>query len=485
MKLLIIGMDGASPNVFDRDWTPRLSAKLETFQRLNLKADLSSRGWVELATGEHAAVTGAFYDRPNLTNTTDWSLSYQLKEYLNVSSRDKCLWEVANDNGMKVGIVNVPTTYPAPEVDGFFISGGGGGQSPSASISEECVYPKSLLKYLENKNYISDLRIHQLIADGTEEEKAAVLTRLTEKNFNKTAIFKELSKRYEIDLGVLIYKTSSVMAENLFHAAVASENPNSSKVILEAIEKYYRQFDLYVSELLEAFPETNVCFVADHGTAPVTHHLNINSFLAEHGLYVKQRYSEFYSWIYNHLRKVVPFKVRRWSHGRVSKTLNRKLKLDFDRDSTIAFCKPIGDWHHGIYINDHERFGGPVPMTHVENYATQIATLINKDNTLLKHGINAVTSLEAFQNKCPETPDILISAPNGYLFSEHNEELIAKIEATGEFDLIQNLIDGRLTTMKATHSLCLLSFEPNSSRKDLNITHRELFSLLLRRLTTI
>jgi len=59
MKVLLIGMDGAHIDVFKRGWTPFISSLIEEGNQLNIKNDLLSRGWLEIATGEHASKTGA------------------------------------------------------------------------------------------------------------------------------------------------------------------------------------------------------------------------------------------------------------------------------------------------------------------------------------------------------------------------------------------------------------------------------------------
>ena len=53
------------------------------------------------------------------------------------------LWNVANAQGKRVGLFNIPMTYPPPPVDGFAVAGmltpEGGGQTPEGFILDRLV----------------------------------------------------------------------------------------------------------------------------------------------------------------------------------------------------------------------------------------------------------------------------------------------------------------------------------------------------------
>jgi len=149
MKVLLIGMDGCHKDVFERGWTPFISSLLEKQRHLEIYNDLLSRGWLEISLGEHAIKTKALYDKPKADGSLEWTKNFSLPDVPGIGTQVKGLWQKLNEQGYSVGIVNVPTTYPAPEVNGFFISGAGGGAPVVENATEELCYPSEILPILE------------------------------------------------------------------------------------------------------------------------------------------------------------------------------------------------------------------------------------------------------------------------------------------------------------------------------------------------
>src|SRR5437870_5869298 len=123
-KVLIIGLDGATWRVLE-PWARN--------GRLSNLAVLMARGswgplrstvpaltlpaWSSLATGRNPGGHGVFafrrlrpdrYDSPGLASASDL--------------RAPTLWEIAGRAGVRVGVVNVPPSYPIRPVNGFVVS---------------------------------------------------------------------------------------------------------------------------------------------------------------------------------------------------------------------------------------------------------------------------------------------------------------------------------------------------------------------------
>ena len=125
MKTLIIGLDGLSRNIFKRSWTPNINELLNKSFLYEFHEDLISRGWSEIFTGSHAKNTGAMYEYPNMNESYTFSEKINLR---NIKKKIK-IWDLYINKNKNVGVMNVPTIYSAPSVQGFFVSGGGGGKS--------------------------------------------------------------------------------------------------------------------------------------------------------------------------------------------------------------------------------------------------------------------------------------------------------------------------------------------------------------------
>ena len=120
MKTLIIGFDGASENTFKRGWTPFIESLIKKGKIIDLKEDLVSRGWVEIYTGEHATENGGMYEYPIMDGTYHFTRKFNLN--ICKESKNKKIWEIISNKNYKVGIMNIPTTFPRPKIKSTIIS---------------------------------------------------------------------------------------------------------------------------------------------------------------------------------------------------------------------------------------------------------------------------------------------------------------------------------------------------------------------------
>src|SRR5436190_987602 len=123
-KVLIIGLDGATWRVLGpwaRDGRlPNLAVLMARGSWGPLRSTvpaLTLPAWSSLATGRNPGGHGVFafrrlrparYDSPGLASASDL--------------RAPTLWEIAGRAGVRVGVVNVPPSYPIRPVNGFVVS---------------------------------------------------------------------------------------------------------------------------------------------------------------------------------------------------------------------------------------------------------------------------------------------------------------------------------------------------------------------------
>ena len=123
-KVLIIGLDGATWRVLE-PWArngrlPNLAVLMARGSWGPLRSTvpaLTLPAWSSLATGRNPGGHGVFafrrlrpdrYDSPGLASASDL--------------RAPTLWEIAGRAGVRVGVVNVPPSYPIRPVNGFVVS---------------------------------------------------------------------------------------------------------------------------------------------------------------------------------------------------------------------------------------------------------------------------------------------------------------------------------------------------------------------------
>ncbi|RLD18624.1 MAG: hypothetical protein DRI36_01005, partial [Caldiserica bacterium] len=154
-KVLLIGLDGATYKVIDRGIKENLLSTLYTFKENGVWGNLHSvvpslspYSWPVLCTGLNAGKLGIF----GLSKVVEWNSPLDFREIL-PSRRDINgipIWKILSENGIKVGIVNIPVTYPPDKVNGFMISG-----FLAPSTSKRYFYPESISPFL--KDYVIDI----------------------------------------------------------------------------------------------------------------------------------------------------------------------------------------------------------------------------------------------------------------------------------------------------------------------------------------
>lgn len=133
-RLIIIGLDGLSPNLVDRYLE---EGKLPSFRRLKEMGGYarlatsnpaeSPVAWSVFATGRNPGKNGVydFIRRSPNSYMPDLSLTRIERDKSQVVRKGKAFWQYSRDTGVKVRILACPVTFPPDEVNGEVLSGMG------------------------------------------------------------------------------------------------------------------------------------------------------------------------------------------------------------------------------------------------------------------------------------------------------------------------------------------------------------------------
>lgn len=464
MKLLMIGMDGAHMGAFNRGWTPFIESLLQSQKQYEIKNDLYSRGWLEIATGQHSRETSAMYDKPKCGGTREWTAEFKFGDAITSKPETVPLWHAVNQAGYRVGIMNLPTTFPAPKVDGFFVSGGGGGAPVTETAVPELCHPKEVAAILENTGYIVDQRLYQLVVDKHKNNSELIFSQLAYKNQQRTNAFIELDAKYNVDFGFIVYKTSSVFAETFYTTEMVRQtNPKNhpDEHTLIALKDYYGKFDMEIKKLRQAYPDAQLIFVSDHGTEPRTHTVNPNILLEKMGLYTRNRSDSLLRNTVTKVKSLVPFSVKAVLKKKVSKNVQSVGTFDFDANKTKAFCKTYGDWRHGIFINDVERFGGCVQPSDKQQLVDAIVNAVNSHQASQEHGISAKPASQLGSNIGPWFPDVVFDLPDGYLTFDMATDYVVPFVPRASKTALQSIMRGDILSLKSHWPIVSTTMERN------------------------
>lgn len=459
MKVLLIGMDGAHRAAFDRGWTPFIQGMIENGTSFNPYNDLISRGWLEIATGEHASFTGAMYDKPMANGTHQWSYKFSLGDVPNLGKKIKPIWQKLNERGFKVGIMNLPTVFPAPKVNGFFVSGGGGGASVVSDPTPELCYPNNVKKTLEKHGYIVDCRMEQIILKRGLKSPSEITEFFKNMNNTRTDSFINLALEHKIDFGFLVYKTTSVNVETMINPELKKKSlglKNYDKSIINACREYYSSFDNNIRRLSQEFPDSEIIFVSDHGHTPKLYSFNPNVLLQKLNFQTIRKKGAFKLKLFEFVKAVLPFKIKKiiLKNSKIKKaSLKKNL---FINSKTLAFCHTRNDWSHGIFINDKERFGGPVENSKVKELTEIVLKKLNNSEELKEHNILAYEGLKRKPNKTP-FPDIVFRLPKGYLTSDSINQVFVKTNYDHNNNGLQGITKGKMMSIKSPNPIFVTS----------------------------
>jgi predicted AlkP superfamily phosphohydrolase/phosphomutase len=275
-KVLVLGLDGATLDLI-RPWSeegklPALKALMDRGAWGPLESTvppMTSPAWPSFATGKYPAKHGVF------DFVSAHSGSYNVVNATAV--RAPSLWELLSAHGKRVGVINVPVTYPPRPVHGFMISGL---LSPSGA---QVTYPADLLARYEGQGTPYRVMPNVQYKPGNEELFLQDLEALIE-------VREQYALRLMHDRSgdlLMVHFLSTDLAQHAMwrHMDPAHPQFEPGNPCRDAIERIYRRVDRAVGALVaEAGDETTTIVMSDHGFGPLHGVVNLNILLWQQGL---------------------------------------------------------------------------------------------------------------------------------------------------------------------------------------------------------
>ena len=411
MKLFVLGIDAASEEMLRAFEMPFVHKLFDSLKKEQINEDLISRGWVEAYTGQPATKTKGFYEFPLINNTYETSLSFNLKI---IDESSNLLWKTLNEKNVSVGFMGVPTTFPVPHVDGFFVGGGGGGKSLDSTYNDGTMfYPDDIVKVLIKNKYVVDERVPSLLFDKKIFDLTLFFDKLIEMMDKRTLSFIDVYKQKPVDFGFLAYRAVATVAY-LSMSEIERHiegKPALSVDYLNELKRFFTALDLNIKKLFDSIGIDNTILISDHGITAYDSRVNFNFLLQKLGFQKNKTQTLSKSLIHKY-KNLIPFNWRK--KLKKNRVIESKVKkgLWFDQSNSLAFCRSEGDVA-GIFVNDNKRFCGPVKESDIDKISLQICESINKSEEAQKYNLEAYVTKELFQGDKFKNlvPDILVSKP--------------------------------------------------------------------------
>ena len=259
-KVLIIGLDGATPELVDR-WVeenklPYLKQIMQhgVYGKLrSVYPPISPAAWTTFATGYNPGKHGV-YDFRDYDNTRYSCFADTIVD--SNSFAGKTIWDIVGAAGQKVGVITVPVTYPAWKVNGFMVSG-----YPTPDAAKSFAYPAELGERIPPLSEDSSF-----FKSASNSEVLKELIRIT--NLRTDVSIDELRKD---DFGLFIMVIGATDRAHhdwwkYIDPAHPAYNPKEAELYGNLILDVYQAADACVGKFLETIDDdTTVIVMSDHG----------------------------------------------------------------------------------------------------------------------------------------------------------------------------------------------------------------------------
>jgi len=309
-KLVIIGLDGGTFRVLrplaKSGVMPMLGRMLREGAHGNLmttRPPVTCPAWPTMWTGVNPGKHGVF------------SFSYRdprTHEVRTASANDvhaPRIWEIAGDDGKRVGIFNVPITFPASKINGEMLTG-----FVSPDDSPQVFWPGSFGK--EMRSQFPELSLTWGVLGHRPPDAArreAHIREINELMDLRCRQFEWAVGRADYDFCFLVHEYTDRIGhlfQHLLDADYEDSRRASNAGSRSLLEEGHRILDDSIARLVSRFGvRTNFMLVSDHGFGGVTRWVYINNLLESHGLL---RLRKFRTWADVITRQFhIPVAVRR------------------------------------------------------------------------------------------------------------------------------------------------------------------------------
>lgn len=268
-KLTVLGLDAATLTVVD----PMLAAgELPHLARLFA---LGSHGTLRSTTHPltpHAwttMVTGVNVGRHGIWDFTERDASGHRLRVVNGSFRTApAVWDRLTAADRRCGLVNIPFTWPAPELDGFVVAG-----FDAAAREQGWTHPADLVHELRER--YGSLELDNRFPLGKDGHVDLDQVRAAAEQKVDAVLW--LTERFEPELLFVVF----MAADHVQHLCWADwERDGRASPLAET----YRILDAAVGRIVDALgADADVLVVSDHGAGALDGVVNLNAWLAREG----------------------------------------------------------------------------------------------------------------------------------------------------------------------------------------------------------
>lgn len=284
-KVLVLGLDGATFDLMlpwiDEGRLPALAGLVRggAWSRLESTVPpITPCAWSSFMTGQSPGKHGLFDFVEPLPNGAGFRFTNA------ASRRGETLWSYLSRHDRKVGVINVPMTYPPEQVNGYLLSG-----LDTPSERSAYAHPEELRQELHAQGLDYRIDVEHLGSMNSDARRDHHLVQFCEVESVRTRTLQYLQRRYPADFRMLVYTATDQVQHHFWHYMDVrhdKHDPTRAERYRHAIRDVYVHLDGLIASLLkEVDDDTVVMLMSDHGFGPTSNvRLRLNQALERHGL---------------------------------------------------------------------------------------------------------------------------------------------------------------------------------------------------------
>lgn len=284
-RVLVVGWDGGDWRILrrlmDRGHLPHLAALLSRSaygELLSTVPAVTGPAWSSFMTGLWPAHHGLL----------SWQLPLNEKlerPWINASAlHGRTLWDVLGNANQRIGVLNVPLTYPPPAVNGLLVSG-----MLTPSVAAQFTYPPELREALlaELPRYALDVEMQRTERDTRSPSGIRrFLVEVRAALDDRERALEFMWRQGPFDFFMVVFETPDRLQHALYQfacGAPAEVRPDWDDVQSRVIELYARCDTILGSLMERAANHTTFVLLSDHGFGPLRAVWHLNDWLTQAG----------------------------------------------------------------------------------------------------------------------------------------------------------------------------------------------------------
>jgi predicted AlkP superfamily phosphohydrolase/phosphomutase len=284
-QLLVIGLDGGSWNLLERYIDRGLMPTLQRLMEKGSFGDLCSTmppitapAWTTFRTGVKPGKHGLFsWTRPAFQLAAERVVGVEQVLNSTLDIKVPSIWQTLSAAGKKVGIINLPFSYPVDEVNGVMVA------NLMYSSRTRSIYPPTLeAEILANTSWDHTRGYEDGLSATPEYLKQVIASvdALTELN-------EYLLSQEQYDLYLTVFPQTDIVQHIFFHVideTHALHERGGYDELVELLDQFYMKIDEALFRLTASCgQDTDLLIMSDHGFQQLGRLVNVNRQLLQWG----------------------------------------------------------------------------------------------------------------------------------------------------------------------------------------------------------